>query len=200
LASSSPSSLEPGPGEVPLPSSPVPSPTAIPSTHPAPVGPPARQISGRQEKKSTASPPALAPKPTTMSALLERAAKARGAATPSLRRDRGVATLRPTSSTSPASPPLKPSNRPDVVDKEGTAASHSASRVELPTGSRSEDGDRGELVSRFAAACQGGSLEHMASAPSDVLVSKGAAILAEVRPILSSFYPSFAICLSNLSN
>ena len=43
-------------------------------------------------------------------------------------------------------------------------------------------------------------MKHKAGMPFDILVSKGAAILAEVGPTRSSFFLSFAICLNNLSN
>ena len=40
----------------------------------------------------------------------------------------------------------------------------------------------------------------MAGEPSDILVTKGVAILAEVGPTHSSFFLSFDICLNNPSN
>ena len=125
-----------------------------------------------------------------MSALLERAAKARGATAPSLKRDRGVVPPRPTATASPASPSPKTSKRPGVVEKESVSASRDASRFEFPLGSGLGSSDQDELVSRFAAACPGGSLEHMAGVPSDILVSKGAAILAEVGLTLSFLCPA----------
>jgi hypothetical protein len=67
------------------------------------------------------------------------------------------------------------------VEKEIVPAFHAASRFEIPLGSGTGGSDQDEIVSRFAASCPGGSLEHMAGMPSDVLVSKGVAILAEVR-------------------
>ena len=120
-----------------------------------------------------------------MTALLERAAKARGATAPSLKRDRGVVPPRPTATASPASPPPKASKRPDAVEKESVSASHDASRSELPLGPGLGDSDQDEIISRFAASWPGGSLEHMAGVPFEILVSKGAAILAEVRLTLS---------------
>ena len=65
------------------------------------------------------------------------------------------------------------------MEKETVPIFHAASRFEVPLGTGGNNQDK--IVSRFAASCPGGSLEHMAGMPSDVLVSKGAAILAEVR-------------------
>ena len=42
-----------------------------------------------------------------------------------------------------------------------------------------------EVVSRFAASCPGGSLADMAKLPTDILVTKGASVLAEVNFNLS---------------
>ena len=116
-----------------------------------------------------------------MTALLERAAKARGAAGPTSKRDRVVIPPRPAAAVSPASPSPAISRRSGVMEKETVPASHAASRFEVPLGSGTGGNDQNEIVSRFAASCPGGSLEHMAGLPSDVLVSKGTAILAEVR-------------------
>ena len=165
MVSTSPSSSEPGLGEVPLPSSPVPTSTsgagsrallgsdATPSPLPPPAGSLARQVSGCQEKKTTASPPALIPKPTTMTALLERAAKARGVTTPSLKRDRGVVPPRPAAAASLASPSPTISNRSSVVEKETAPAFHGASHSKIPLGSGAGGSDQDEIVSRFAASC-----------------------------------------------
>ena len=82
------------------------------------------------------------------------------------------------------------------MEKEGIAASRAASYADLPSGSGPRDSDQDELVSRFAAACPEGSLENMAGVPSDILVTKGTTILAEVGPTHSSSFLSFFLLLS----
>ena len=88
-----------------------------------------------------------------------------------------------------------------MVEKETVPAFHAASHFEIPLGSGTRGSDQDEIVSQFVASCPGGSLEHMAGMPSDVLVSKGAAILAEVRKkeegtTFLIFHLSFSVDLS----
>ena len=69
------------------------------------------------------------------------------------------------------------------MEEEG-AVPISAPIVGIPTGSRSSGATLDEVVSRFAASCPGGDLMNMAKLPTDILVAKGASVLAEVMLIL----------------
>ena len=56
--------------------------------------------------------------------------------------------------------------------------------IGIPSGSESRGATFDEVVSQFAASCPGGDLTNMAKLPTDILVAKGASVLAEVMLIL----------------
>ena len=122
---------------------------------------------------------------STLKRMLERAAKARGTPISPPRPSREAADIRPAAAAvSPPLPPVLPAVPPPPVRKQRSSISTSA---DLPSGSGSGSCDQDEVIARFVDACPGGSSANMAGLPSDVLVTKGAALLAEVRSI--DFFP-----------
>ena len=117
----------------------------------------------------------------TLKKMLERAAKARGTPISPPRPSREAADIRPAAAAvSPPFPPVLPAVPPPPVRKQRSSVSTSA---DLPSGSGSGSCDQDEVIARFVDACPGGSSANMAGLPSEVLVTKGAALLAEVRSI-----------------
>ena len=57
----------------------------------------------------------------------------------------------------------------------------SAPAVDIPSGSGSKGATFDEVVSRFVASRLGGGLMNMAKLPTEILVAKGASVLAEVN-------------------
>ena len=107
--------------------------------------------------------------------MLARAAKARGSGR-SAQKKAG-----PTTKTSPAPPPIAAI----PVDPVRTPVEEATIHTHVPAADvASRSGPRGatfdEVVSRFAASCLGGDLTNMAKLPIDILVAKGASVLAEV--------------------
>jgi hypothetical protein len=66
-----------------------------------------------------------------------------------------------------------------------------APATDVASGSGSRCATFDEVVSRFAASCPGGDLTNMAKLPTDILVAKGASVLAEVTFFLFYFYYFF---------
>ena len=123
--------------------------------------------------------------------MLDRAAKARGVPISPPQPSRGAAEAHPAVvAASPPPPPVLPVIPPAPVRKQRSFVSASA---DLPSGSGSKSCDQDEVIAHFVDACPGGSLANMAGLPSDVLVTKGAALLAEVglRGFLLPFSPLF---------
>ena len=69
------------------------------------------------------------------------------------------------------------------------AAFVSASATNISSGSGSEGATSDKVVSRFTASCPGGSLMNMAKLPTEILVAKGASVLAEVELLFSLVGP-----------
>ena len=108
--------------------------------------------------------------------MLARAAKARGSGRSAQKK------AAPTTKTSPTPPPTTafPVDPVRILVEE--AAIHTpAPAAYVASGSGSRGATFDEVVSRFAASCPGGSLMDMAKLPTDILVTKGASVLAEVN-------------------
>ena len=69
------------------------------------------------------------------------------------------------------------------------AAPISAPSVDIPSGSGLGGATHDEVVSRFVASCPEGSSMNMVKLPTEILVTKGASVLAEVKFHSLSYYP-----------
>ena len=207
MAAGSPSSS--GMGDLPLPASastsPVPSHSNIvriasgstqTGTDPIPPPAPSKTSAGvttpsftpaGSGAKAPARLPTSPPSCSKIKAMLARAAKARGSGKQAHKKDRNAAS--PTvkiPSTSP--PPAAPSKDHIINMEEEKAVFILAPAADIPSRSRSRGATSDEVVSRFVAFCPGGSLINMAKLPTEILVAKGASVLAEVNFYFLSYY------------
>ncbi|KAK0605235.1 hypothetical protein LWI29_024425 [Acer saccharum] len=168
--------------------SPIPSPTGtgpVSGSHLSALSSPAT-LTGSLLHSPDPSLRKVAARPS-LSEMLGRAAKAKASLVPKTRPTASAVTPKPTIVA--ASPPfLTPLARRHIrARKEKTVrvekdkpATPKVPFTDPPFRSRSRDSSQEEIISKFITACLGGSLHQMSSMPMDILVTKGAALLAEV--------------------
>ena len=162
---------------------PSPAPSQTTTHAPVPAG---------SRAKTPARLPSTPPSRSRISAMLARAAKARGFGRSAQKK------TAPTTKTSPAPPhTTKFSKDPSRILVEEVAIHISPPAADVASGSGSRGATFDEVVSRFVASCPGGDLTNMAKLPTDILVAKGASVLAEVKFFFLSYYSFFLLSSTN---
>jgi hypothetical protein len=138
--------------------------------------------------KTPARLPSSPPSRSKIKAMLARAAKARGSGKSAQKKAAPPANKDFSCSSSSYSSFSKDQVR---TSEEEAAAPISAPAADVPSGSGSRGATFDEVVSRFAASCPGGGLMNMAKLPTDILVAKGASVLAEVNFYFFLLFLSF---------
>ncbi|KAI9186208.1 hypothetical protein LWI28_014883 [Acer negundo] len=128
--------------------------------------------------RTPARPSTRAPRRQSIRSMLARATKARGTSEQSPRKTRKIATHSAVGTPPNPPPAVLPSRKqPRITEKEAAPASYPA--ADVPLGSGSGGASHDEAVSQFVAFCPEGSLMNMAKLPIEILVTKGASVLAE---------------------
>ena len=146
-----------------------------PVLHPAPL----ENAPAGSRDKTPVRLPSSPPSRSKITAMWARAAKARGSGRSSQKKD-----APPTKISSTPPPPIALFDGQVRTTEEEGAVPTSVPIAGIPSGPGSSGATFDEVVSRFAASCPGGDLMNMAKLPTDILVAKGASVLAEVMLIL----------------
>ena len=147
---------------------PNPNPPPVPSKTPTPA-------STGSKAKTPARHHYTPPSRLKIPVLLARAAQARGSGRSAEKKIASAIKISP-APPPPAVLPVDPARIP-VEEAVIHTLAHAA---DVASGSGSRGATFDEVVSRFAASCPGGSLLDMAKLPTDILVTKGVSVLAEV--------------------